>query len=443
MLTLTLVAITVTACIGIACHVCGWRLTAYAAILASLCILPGQAVGISTYHPGVAGGEPRIMTYNIVLVVIGVLAILAGRWIPFPPGSLMLAVYLLSGLFFWWKGSTEQWSGALQIGVALVAWGVGSWIAQGNAMSLLGDRRILLGALGVASVQVVVSALQVAGMELFPVDAEALEYLAGRANGTMPHPSTLGKMLLIMSAFVLPFTESTMRTVRYAAYLVIVLSLVSIALAGGRAIFAAAVILILFWALLIPRQAALGSRVMLLGILVVAILASAGIYAARFESDPAGGERDHLLEVALERLPTFFLAGTGPNSYVTEIGRYDAIVARGWPVHNVPLMAVIELGLLGALLLLYPVARLLVLAWTRRRQGGVTGQYSRAVIALAIALIPIAFTEWGLLHEYTLPWWFFVGGFCYAAIRSSADSILPSIHADKGAKSRGNGIHPW
>lgn len=421
------------------------------ATLGALCVLPQRLASVATAPSlDVAHGSPNVSTYGIATVGIGAVALRrhGARVVPWPLG--LLAVLLLVGAVAVWPRDLLTAAGVQQYLLVLPALAGGTLlgaalVSDGPSRDLRLPRTLALCCTLVVSVQLVVAAAQRAGLPVFELGAETAALMGDRVNGTLGHPNSLGKVVLLLLVLAVPLTRYPDPITRRLAGATVVLSLPLLGLAGGRANLLAAVGFLGLWAVTLPGGA--GTRryrlLLLAGVAVLTAPFAAGVMA-RFRQDPRGGSRGALNEQALKELPEHWLLGVGPNRYVTDISM-NPNSGHGLPVHNTFLLALLELGLVGAVLLL----SVWVLGILRRvgvaQAGPVGDDFSRALLVSAPALVLVAMTGWGLLATSTLPLWFLVVGVCLAAAprtRERTSARRPPGQVPELAAARGPGPGP-
>jgi O-antigen ligase len=241
----------------------------------------------------------------------------------------------------------------------------------------------------------------------------------------MNHPNNLGKAIFLLTVMLLPLTRSRHRATNRLAVKAIILAMVPLGLAQGRANFISIALLLIVWALLLPDASGRRIKPLIIAGSLMALLGFTIIFSSRFVEDPGGGVRTELTAIALEQIPRKPLQGLGPNSYTVELG---PITGSYIPVHNTFLLLAAEVGLIGMALFLWPFARAARDAWRRRSRIGPAGDYARALVAAIPGVVLIGATGWGLLGSSMLTLWTFVTAFCAANLRSprSTTTHLPS-----------------
>ncbi|MGF4043247.1 O-antigen ligase family protein [Paenarthrobacter nitroguajacolicus] len=404
--------------------------------MVTMCFLPKVLYGSTLAdltRSGIAGSEPRLMTYTVAIAVIVLMGVVAGK---FSRSNLLLlpfVAFLIICFVFIWTPTGEVQAGMVHFLTAAAAWAAGSYAASCVDQDGKTGRTFMYWILGTVVVQLGISLLQFAGLPLFPTNAATAELVGSRINGSFGHPTTLGKILLLFVMVSLPFTRSKMRQTRVAAWAVILGSMPMFVMSGGRANFFSAVVIILIWTLLLPRGKALGSKLAIPIVIGIAAFASAGVWVARFEEDPEGSTRQHFNDVATALIPANPLAGTGPNTYITTAGPTDLLTAQGWPVHNSVLLAAVEIGVGGALLLFGPLVLAFFTAWRRRSEDNHQGDFARAYVASTPGIALVALTGWGMMSD-TLPVWLFFVAFCIEKQRAKSTSPVFSTGKLKAAE---------
>ncbi|WP_284983040.1 O-antigen ligase family protein [Arthrobacter sp. efr-133-TYG-118] len=415
--------------------------TIMALAMTTMCFLPKVLYGgteADLTRSGIAGSEPRILTYTVAIAIIAILGVLAGRWLRVNLLLLPFVAFLVICYGFVWTQTGEVQAGMVHFLTAAAAWAAGAYAATCVDKDAKTGRTFVYWILGTVLLQLGISFLQFAGVPLFPTNAVTSELVGSRINGSFGHPTTLGKVLLLFMMVCLPFTRSAIRQTRLAAWAAILATFPMFIMSGGRANFFSAVVMILIWTLLLPRGRALGSKLAIPLVVGIAGFASAGVWVARFEEDPTGDTRQHFNDVAMALIPGNPVAGTGPNTYITTAGPTDALTAQGWPVHNSALLAAVEIGIVGAALLFLPLVIAFIVAWRQRREDSSVGDFARAYVASTPGIALVALTGWGMMSD-TLPLWLFLAAFCFQQQLSSQltpSSIWDESHRAKGIDTR-------
>lgn len=413
-MTIALVLIITIAGLCILRAVGGQVNTVMALAMTTMCFLPKVLYGSTLAdltRSGISGSQPRVMTYTVAIVIIVFLGLAAGRFSRANLLFLPFGFFLFINYAFVWTPTGEVQAGLIHFLTAVAAWAAGTYTSSCVDRDDKTGRTFIYWILAIVILQLGISMLQFAGIQLFPTNAVTAELVGSRINGSFGHPTTLGKVLLLFVMVSLPFTRSTLRQTRVAAWAAIIGSMPMFVMSGGRANFFSAIGMILIWTLLLPRGRALGSKIAIPVIIGIVGAASAGVWAARFEEDPEGSTRQHFNDVALALIPSNPLNGTGPNTYITTAGPTDLLTAQGWPVHNSVLLAAVEIGIGGAALLFGPLLVAFFLSWRRRSEDSTRGDFARAYVASTPGVALVALTGWGMMSD-TLPLWLFLVGFC-------------------------------
>ncbi|WP_426323947.1 O-antigen ligase family protein [Microbacterium sp. E-13] len=404
----------------------GWKLTV-ATVALLIMALPPRGLGDAALL-----GVP-LTTHMVAVVGLAALAALSGTRSALTLRFVPLVVFLvLLGPLAWTFG-TDITAGTSQLLVGVLAWIAGSYVATLARSDLRSEQYFAALILAIVSFQAVVAVLQFSGLDVFATASRTAELTLGRATGTYGHPGTLGKVIVLLAVFVLPLMGSAVKRVRTMVTLTLLIAIVPIGLSESRSNIASLLALLGLWVILLPREKALGARIVLpAGALVIAMSFYETI-ATRFALDPLGGERDHFMSVALTHIPENLLFGVGPKTYIPYFGQYDSLTAQGWPVHNVFVLELAEIGLIGAALLFIPaVVAPAVSAVTRLKSRSPAGYHARAIIAALPAIIIIGTTGWGLIDVNTLPLWFFVYGYLDLRARGDVPPGATILPADTG-----------
>ena len=393
----------------------GWPPTALGLILVSMCLYPALISQASTTQVvGIAPTSPEVRTFTLVLFVIGAVALLSGRgglsWTLFLPFTAWVAI----GMTWQWAGSQNELSGLLQYAVGIVAWICGAYIGSQISGNPTYERLASLWIGIVIGIELVVAVLQALGVRINPMAVYETAILGGRINGTMNHPNTLGKVLVLLIVLTLPLLRSRDPITRTVASASVIGAFVPLALTEGRANFFGALLALILWTLLTPRrQGHNTTAVVLLSAFGVASVFS-WVFVARFEEDQSGGVRSQLNEIAMAVIPSHWQFGLGPNSYVSAVGP----IWGSWiPVHSTWLLAAAEVGIVGGVALLAPYVVGVIQAWMRRGADDASGDYARSLLASVPAIILIGTTGWGLLGSVVWPMWMFMSAYCYGGMK--------------------------
>ncbi|WP_428981956.1 O-antigen ligase family protein [Microbacterium horticulturae] len=325
----------------------------------------------------------------------------------------------------------------LQLGIGVAAWVLG--ISVASVADVHQATRLVLAttALAIVVCQLVFSALQLVGIDPFPLPAEIATLMGSRVHGTLNHPNNLGKTLVLLAALVLPLIDDPSRQLRKLSLLTIAGCGLGVALTQGRANIAAFIIMITIRVIVMRGVGAVQRRVGFFFLLAVTIMPFIPEISARFLEDPGGGSRDHFMELAISQFERTPWWGIGPNEYVHVIGQYDALTAGGLPVHNSYMLAVVELGLVGATLMLFPLLAAIVRSLRECGRDGYRGRAAASSVAIGVGFVAIAATGWGALSGSILPLWLFTLAFLRPMKGQKLSSISQPQTLAVGEPSRG------
>lgn len=389
--------------VGLAMMAFGPAKCALALLLVTTALIPRNLTSFSTFkHVGIAPSNPEITTYMVVLAAFLAYSVFRSAhgygfwpWIP-------LCAWLAFGSVFLWAGGPTQEAGIVQLLLAPAGWIVGANIAR-QVRADNGSFLVRVVSL-IIFVQLATCAMQFVGISVNAMEANQEAILGARYNGTLGHPNDLGKVVFLLVALLLPFGRRLTGVDLNIWRLAIGAALAILALTGGRAVSAAAVCMLILWSVLSPaREGTKGKKLMAIGIAVSAGVFLAGALLGRFDEDPEGGARTTLTDIAWAQIQSSPWSGVGPNSYVDVVGSYNPLTASGVPVHNAFLLALAEIGILGALSLCLPIVAGLILALRRTFSSSFEGEASRVYVSAVPGLYLVSTTGWGVLGGYVLP----------------------------------------
>ncbi|MFI7487890.1 O-antigen ligase family protein [Micromonospora echinaurantiaca] len=406
----------------------GWPVALSAAVsVTCLALLPktfGQ--GDVPWHVGIAIPVFAPSSWLIALVVASLVLLATTwrrlRWVAvLATGIGALALCIGIGMVVRGGASTRELVGAVQYLSAPLAFAVGCLFAMHRSAV----PALRLTSAGVIAAQFGCAVLQRLGVPLNPMGTvEAARFLGDRTNGTLNHPVNLAKaIVLVLALYYLttgPDSRLGLGRLQLPAivgrYGVPAAALATTALTGSRTGLLAVLMLIVMGELMLRRRGMAevgtgrGRRQTVIGLVLlgIGVLAAAPVFILRMIADPAGGARAQLLSSALQFLASKPWWGVGPNNYVEVVGRIDPIVAQGVPVHNGILLAAVELGIPGAVVLFTPASALAVLSvWKGVFRPTLLPAFC---LTFTVAYFGIVATTYGVVAESMLPLWFLVLG---------------------------------
>jgi O-antigen ligase len=404
----------------------GLLLGFYAGLTVALTIVPRKLTPGAPSYTGIAQGQP-LTTYTIAIVAT-LLFLITRRRVRIALDYLPLLAFLAIMTPVYWGLSSVTSAGLVHFAVAVAALLVGTALGADASSSAAVRRMVALVVLAVVILQLAISALQLVGLDLLPLDPDTAARMGSRVHGTINHPNNLGKALLLLTALVLPLTDEADRRLRIPAFWAAGLAGLVIAMTVGRANIVAFVILVVLYSMIRPTTGRSKMRYALPLAAAVAMLPFLPVFIARLREDPGGGSRGHMTKVALDQIMSSPFLGIGPNNYVHVVGQHDRLTASGLPVHNSYLLAIAEIGLIGALLIFGPMLVRAARAWRRRREPGPVGWNAATLVALTVALVVVVATGWAMLSTFLLPLWMFVLGYLDASRRTGDEGEMrPSL----------------
>jgi hypothetical protein len=409
----------------------GWPVLALIVLLCSLILIPKSfSHDPNPKHIGIALSVPSIATYTVAVLGLGYVLLLRVLYRPrarsLPVSVFVFFGFLVVGFSTIWRGTDEQFSGALQLGLGFCAWFVGGQLGPLILCQARRVRWIAATIAGIVGIETLVALLQRAGFRINPMKPALAAIMGHRTNGTTNHPDNLGKVLLLLLVLSLGLMGTTDSRARRMLWGAVVLMFIPLGLSEGRANILAALTTVVFWALLSGRRRSTAIRLGIPLVVILFIAPFAGSIAKRVEEDPNGGGRSGLAAAAYEQIHRQPW-GVGPNSYVSVVSNYDYLTYTGYPVHDTFLLTAAELGILGAILFWIPVAGLIVVAWISRKRPGFEGSFALAILASAPGLYVVNATGWGMLSLFPLPLWFLIYGIAYSQFGSQGRLIWATL----------------
>lgn len=417
---LALVTVLVTVVIG--------RAKAIIALFLGACVLAPWPLATETetvFHVGITRPSIEATTYLIAFVVAWLCFPKSQLRYPFGFGPTLAAgAYLGIGAMLLWEGTAAQWSGVLFLTILAASPMLGFRVADLASR----DARVMSGWVymlaGVAAIELFLCLVQAAGVPV-SIYPEVHQFIAeGRAIGSFNHPSQWGKFALLITLVLLPLTSSKSGRLARVSWLAIIMAMLATGLTASRANSVAVIVAVGGWLVFSrTRRGAPGRRAVVLCTFSLAAVPAIVAGLDRLSIDPNGGDRSMLLEIGLQQIQSEPVVGTGPNSYVQEVGYWSSIVAQGFPVHNVFILLIAELGILGAVVF-FIGPFLIMLAGLK----GLAARDARRDWAMAFAVglpgvLLITSTGWGLIAGSVGLFWFFVLGFLlHGFSQSSGDS---------------------
>jgi hypothetical protein len=423
-----------------------WVAGATGACLAALCLYPQLILGDrDRFHVGMAPPTLELRTFTFVVGALALGALVPFRRHVFPMAWIPFGLWLAFGMVTFWDGSPEQWSGVAQFAIGIAGWVAGSFLGRWTDRDRRTGAWMAMTIAGIIAIQFVVTLAQRAGVGINGLDPQDAAILGDRVNGTMNHPNNLGKAIFLLTMLLLPLTRSADRRTKKLAVRTVLVAMVPLGLAQGRANFISIALLFIVWALLLPDASSRRAKPLIIAGAVLALIGFGIAFSSRFVEDPGGGVRTELTGIALEQIDRAPLTGLGPNSYTIALGPQTGSYI---PVHNTFLLLAAEVGLVGMVLFLLPFARVTGAAWRRRSRPGPSGDYARVLVASVPGIVLIGATGWGMLGSSILALWTFTTAFCAvnlvpspppAAARATSAGATSALPPTSVLEARGQG----
>ncbi len=408
-----------------------WWSTALIAVIIATTLVP-RPIGVEI------AGVP-LQTYDVVIVGVFVIGFVVSRR---PNFALFLPflVLLVLGAIFEWEPDPQLSTNVLYLLVGVAAWAVGTYFAKHYVPGSRHETVLIVSLTVLILFQAVVTVLQASGVPIFALQGRTAELEGGRASGTFSHPGTVGKVMILFMAILLPLTGSATARTRRLAYFAVLVALVPVGLSESRANFVGYLLALLVWFIIMPARSAKASRFVVPAVVLAGALIFSGTIIDRFTGDPEGGARQHFVEVALEAISKNPWLGVGPGNYIPVVGQTDNLTAQGWRVHNVFLLEITELGIPTALFFFLPAVVLIILSIRLMRRVDETGAWARGAIAAAAGTLVTAVTGWGLMNGSIFMIWFLCMGFSFGMLgRRGSPEFGPTAataRAKRGTRTR-------
>jgi O-antigen ligase len=201
-----------------------------------------------------------------------------------------------------------------------------------------------------------------------------------RGYGTFPHPNLLSAFLFtctIFGLYLLLGAKSKIQRIYYS--IILVFTIFGLFITFSRAgLLALAVTLIVFFLLNI-RQTGLQRKIGLPAVIALVTILSASLLLKPFilartdlSTDQSAKERIFYTKIGLKIIKAHPITGTGIGTSVLHMKQYSPVELKPWeiqPIHNYFLLAAAELGIVGAIILIYLfisyLKNLFLLVWNK------------------------------------------------------------------------------
>jgi len=346
----------------------------------------------------------------VVVLVLAALALVRRGKVSLPLQFLPLLVLLLVGTLFVWVGGSIQSESAINVLFMIAAWMAGTYLGRVYGDEPSAERAVIVVIFLFLGFEAIIALGQTLGLGWFPLQGRTADLEGGRSSGTFNHPSSLGKVSTLLLVLALPISQSKDKIARRFAMLTVIAAIVATGASVSRTNTLSVILMVIVWSLVQPSTRSLRSRFALPIAVGIGSLFFLGDVLLRFE-ETNNDARVHFMDVALQQFAQTPWFGVGPGLYVTYVGRFDALTAQGWPVHNMFVLIAVELGIIGAVFFYLPMLIAFLGALKRLRRLDQGADFARSLFAYLPALLFIGSTGWGLLLPSSAMLLFFIVSF--------------------------------
>lgn len=367
----------------------------YGGLVVSIVVLPKALTAINgSQYVGIATRSPTFYAFSLTAVVFGLgLALRHSRDVV--RGLLPWLPFLLLILWYWrssWPRDDVTKSGLIQICTGIIIFALSYAATRVGIVDSLFFSRVFSYCVLVQAIAVFSDLLS---KPIYTAKSAVLDGTTSRIVGFTNNSEILAQVILICLTGILAWEPIT-KYQRVLQGVSVAVSVIIVALTQGRVAFLATLLTIVVLAILQSPTRSGKSRKLLIAMAVIVSLASLSSIISRFQTDPGGGERQHLTSVAYTVMSHMPTSGFGLNQYVQIVGGYDPLVGSGVPVHNVYLLLFIETGYLAGTFFWLPLLVVAVIAWRSRKRVGAPGVVARVVLASIPGILLTSYEGWSL-----------------------------------------------
>ena len=377
-----------------------------------------------SFHVGISSAALMVTTPMVVVLV----ALLTVGWRTTIAARKAWAVALTFGAFLVcmgvlvWPRDTVTLSGQVHLFIAMLAFPLGAMLASQSRTKRV-QLSIVTAVFLILLAELLIMIAQLGGVQIFPTGVLTQETEGSRPNGTYLHPSVPGKVFVALLLILLPLTHSPHSGVRRLANVAVVVGVIITVISESRTNAFGVLVAVILWAL-INNKMDIGRKFVSIAAVLVAGVLTIPLWADRIANGEDGSIRSLLWDVGVAQIAMRPFTGVGPNQYIPVVGQYNLLAAQGWPVHNTFALAAAEIGLIGCVLLFFPLLIVVRKSFTLIPKSA-NGTPVHAVVAVAPALVLIGCTGWGLLSE-TLPLLFLCLGSAWSSLSTQRPFTLGS-----------------